>query len=309
MKIRVCIFAILLVLAAFILPDRAYGEERTHLVQRGETFFSIARSNGIRAEDLMRHNGFTDPSRLQVGQRLRIPGSAPAGNAPVAAGVSTYRVVRGDTLFGIARKFSVSVASLRQANNLSESHVLREGQTLRLPPEARIPPGAAVQQTQPPRVVEAPRPANAGPAPPPPRPVPPRAVEAPRPGAGGSGTLDPSVRWPIVPLEINYMTGKLSGVVITGVRGEPVISLTRGTVLSAGPYRGFGRVVIVQVDGGYLFVYGGNESLSVREGDRVAPGTELGRLGVDAVTNRPQLFFMVYRANAPVNPARAPRGI
>jgi septal ring factor EnvC (AmiA/AmiB activator) len=104
------------------------------------------------------------------------------------------------------------------------------------------------------------------------------------------------------------MTGKLSGVLITGTRAEPVRSLTRGTVLSAGPYRGFGMVVIIQVEGGYLYVYGGNESLSVREGDLVGPGTELGRLGIDAATNEATLFFMVYRGNVPVDPARAPRG-
>jgi septal ring factor EnvC (AmiA/AmiB activator) len=103
------------------------------------------------------------------------------------------------------------------------------------------------------------------------------------------------------------MTGKLSGVVITGARAESVQSLTRGTVLSAGPYRGFGRVAIVQVDGGYLYVYGGCESLSVKEGDKVSPGTELGKLGIDAKSNKPQLFFMVYRSNVPVDPAKAPR--
>jgi septal ring factor EnvC (AmiA/AmiB activator) len=103
------------------------------------------------------------------------------------------------------------------------------------------------------------------------------------------------------------MTGKLSGVVITGARAESVKSLTRGTVISAGPFQGFSRVALVQVDGGYLQVYGGCESLSVKEGDRVEPGTELGKLGIDGQTNKPQLFFMVYRSNTPVDPARAPR--
>jgi septal ring factor EnvC (AmiA/AmiB activator) len=103
------------------------------------------------------------------------------------------------------------------------------------------------------------------------------------------------------------MTGKLSGVEITGVRAESVKSLTRGTVLSAGPYRGWGQVAIIQVEGGYLYVYGGCESLSVKEGDRVAPGTEVGKLGVDAKLNKPQLYFMVFRNNVPVDPARAPR--
>jgi septal ring factor EnvC (AmiA/AmiB activator) len=78
-------------------------------------------------------------------------------------------------------------------------------------------------------------------------------------------------------------------------------------VVSAGPYRGFGKVAIVQMTGGYLYVYGGCETLSVKEGDRVAPGTELGKLGIDGVSSRSQLFFLVYRSNSPIDPAKAPR--
>ena len=286
MNFKTGVAALIFVLAAAVIsPPSLYGQERVHTVQRGETFFSIARTFGIRAEDLMRHNGISDPTRLLVGQRLRIP-----------AELVNYRVVRGDTLFSIARRFSVTVGAIQEANNLSQNHVIREGDNLRIPSDARSPAAAAAPaenripaattQSQSPPVVA----------------VPPRAT-------GPSGTVSPdsSLRWPINAREINNMTGKLQGVVITGTRSEPVLSLTRGTVISAGPYRGFGRVVIVQAEGGYLYVYGGNETLSVREGDRVGPGTELGRLGIDAVSNKPQLFFMIYRNNIPIDPAIAPR--
>ena len=300
MNFRIGMFVLLFGIAsAAFSPSQLYAEERTHIVQRGETFFSIARSFGISADVLMRHNGVTDPTRLMAGQNLRIPGGGQAAPSASAAATATtsagsftnYRVVRGDTLFSIARRFSVTVAAIQEANRLSQNHVIREGDTLRIPTGA----GPATVAVAPPET----RP----PATPPPAVVP--AVVTPRPVQ--PGTVDSSVRWPITAREISQMTGKLQGVVITGTRSEPVRSLTRGTVLSAGLYRGFGRVVIVQAEGGYLFVYGGNETLSVREGDRVGPGTELGRLGIDAVTNQPQLFFMVYRGNVPVDPATAPR--
>jgi len=100
-----------------------------------------------------------------------------------------------------------------------------------------------------------------------------------------------SVVWPVKAKEVSYMTGKLYGVALLGEKSESVISLTQGRVISAGPYRGFGKVAIVQMAGGYLYVYSGCESLSVKMGDQVAPGTELGRLGIDGVTSKPQLFF------------------
>ena len=264
MNFRICIIGLLLGMTVLKLS----GEERVYTVQRGETLYSIARSLGLKPEELMTHNGITDPTRLQAGQRLRVPDSRTADS-----GITFYKAVRGDTLYGIARMFSVTLGALQEANNLQPNYVLKEGDTL------RIPSGGAAA------IVAA----------------------APATSTGSSSVASSSVRWPVAAREISYMTGKLSGVVITGARNEPVTSLTSGTVLSAGPYRGFGRVVIVQVEGGYLYVYGGCESLSVKEGDRVRAGTELGKLGIDAVSNKPQLFFMVYRSNSPIDPAEAPR--
>jgi len=269
MNFRICIFGLLLGMTVLKLS----GEERIHTVQRGETLYSIARSLGLKPEDLMTHNGITDPTRLQAGQRLRIPDSRTADS-----GITFYKAVRGDTLYGIARMFSVTLGALQETNNLQPNYVLKEGDTL------RIPSGGAA-------AIVASAPASA----------------AGSSSVGNSSVGSSSLSWPVAAREISYMTGKLSGVVITGTRNEPVTSLTSGTVLSAGPYRGFGRVVIVQVEGGYLYVYGGCESLSVKEGDRVKAGTELGKLGVDAVSNKPQLFFMVYRSNSPIDPAEAPR--
>jgi murein DD-endopeptidase MepM/ murein hydrolase activator NlpD len=137
--------------------------------------------------------------------------------------------------------------------------------------------------------------------------VPPKAAAQPEVRQTAAKTVDASLRWPVMPKGIAYMTGKLYGVVLTAERSESIKSLTQGTVISAGPYRGFGRVAIVQVTGGYLYVYGGCETLSVKEGDRIGPGTELGKLGIDAVSGNPQLFFMVYRGNTAIDPAKAPR--
>jgi murein DD-endopeptidase MepM/ murein hydrolase activator NlpD len=259
-------------------PSGLYAQERVHTVQKGETLYSIARTLGVKADDLIKYNGITDPSRILAGQILKIP---PAGtnSAPVSGSV-VYRVVKGDTLYGIAREFSVTIASIQELNGLSANYLLREGDFLKIPATTAAPAGTASAQNVP------------------------QGTAAQR---GTEQSAVSQVKWPIAARELSYMTGKLSGVVLTGTRSESVSSLTRGTVLSAGPYRGFGKVVIIQVDGGYLYVYGGLESLSLKEGDKVGPGSEIGKLGIDAMSNKPQLFFMVYLSNSPVDPAKAPR--
>ena len=51
--------------------------------------------------------------------------------------VSTYKVKKGDTLSGIARKFNISLTSLMRENNLKNQHRLSIGQSLRLPGSAK----------------------------------------------------------------------------------------------------------------------------------------------------------------------------
>jgi len=42
-------------------------------VQKGDTAYGIARKRGIKAAELLRHNGISDPAQLKPGQTLRIP--------------------------------------------------------------------------------------------------------------------------------------------------------------------------------------------------------------------------------------------
>jgi murein DD-endopeptidase MepM/ murein hydrolase activator NlpD len=276
MNYRRGIFSLFLLTAVL-----SFAEDTVHVVARGETVYSISRSFRISPEELMRYNNITNASRLQIGTRLRIPQTAGSGTGEGTTAYTEYRAVRNDTLYSIARTNGISLETLRNANGFQADYVLKTGDIVRIP---RFEAPRTAQETS--------------------RTVP---VPAPLPRSTASRTVDTGLRWPVQPKESAYLTGKLFGVVLTGERTEAVKSLTQGKVVSAGPYRGFGKVAIVEVTGGYLYVYGGCESLLVKEGDRVGPGTELGKLGIDAVSEKPQLFFLVYRSNTPIDPAKAPR--
>jgi len=107
-------------------------ERRIHRVRSGESLWSISRRHGMTVSQLARLNGISTKGVLRPGQRLLVSGSpaSAAGTAVPASGKVSYTVRRGDTLSGIARRFSVTVRQLQAWNNLGGSTLLRAGQLL-----------------------------------------------------------------------------------------------------------------------------------------------------------------------------------
>ncbi len=117
-------------------------ERRVHRVKSGESLWSISRRYGMTVPQLARMNNISAKSLLQPGQRLQVAGSGgSAASAESASGSSTqqvaaaggkmnYKVRRGDTLSGIARRFAVTVRDLQAWNNMGRSTSLRAGQSL-----------------------------------------------------------------------------------------------------------------------------------------------------------------------------------
>ena len=273
----VLFFALAAVLSAGILG----AEDLIHVVGKGDTVYSISRFYQVTPDELMRANGISDPSKLQIGKRLIIPPSAFSDikittDSTKTESLVNYSVVRGDTLYSIAQKKGISLQTLLDINKFAHNHVIKVGDTIKVPGQSNS--GNMAQNV-------------------------PAANE---PKKTNEGNTVFSLRWPVNPKEIAYMTGQM-GVIVEGELFESVKSLTQGKVISAGPWRKFGKVAIVEVSGGYFYMYGGCESLSVKVGDKIAPGTELGKLGINAVSEKPNLFFMVFRGESPIDPAKAPR--
>ncbi|MBI3322777.1 MAG: LysM peptidoglycan-binding domain-containing M23 family metallopeptidase [Candidatus Omnitrophica bacterium] len=67
------------------------GTPALHRVARGETLWSISRRYGVKLSDLTRENGIGNSTRIEVGQRLRIPerSSSPVERGIRVAGAST----------------------------------------------------------------------------------------------------------------------------------------------------------------------------------------------------------------------------
>jgi LysM repeat protein len=122
----------------------------THVVQPGETLWSIAASNNFTTRSLAAANGISEDAHIVLGSKIVIPsvgeaatalqrGAAVTGSAqgaPVALG--SYVVHSGDTLTGIAARSGVTLDAVAFMNGLDPKKPLLTGTVLKLPSGASI---------------------------------------------------------------------------------------------------------------------------------------------------------------------------
>ena len=63
----------------------------------------------------------------------------------------------------------------------------------------------------------------------------------------------------------------------------------------------------MQTKTGLIYAYTGLGSVKVKKGDYAVSGAELGTAGIDSITGKPQITFMVFQNGQPIDPAKAPR--
>ena len=110
----------------------------THTVEKGESLWLISRLYGVDMDSIMKANNLTPDSILSIGMKLTIPQvrvASSASSSPPAKEESyeVYRIQSGDTLWGISRRYKVSLQDLMKVNNLNEKSTLQIGQSIRIP--------------------------------------------------------------------------------------------------------------------------------------------------------------------------------
>lgn len=140
------------------------AEFREHTIEAGDSFYTLGKKYGVGYKAIGDANPGVDSTRLRIGQRIKIPppkaaapvpgASATMDGAPAVSptGEVTHKVVSGDTLWQLARKYGVKESAIRSANNLRTSRLV-VGQKLKIPAKADAPapvPVTPVEPTGPP---------------------------------------------------------------------------------------------------------------------------------------------------------------
>ena len=296
------------IISIFLFFTTSIFADITYKVEKGDTLYSISRKYQITVAELRTANNLSENDVIKVGQKLIIPdadiGTAAALSSTKTAGSSAsastaktveYVVAKGDTLYGIARKNGMTVADLMAINNLDSSAVIKVGQKLKASAGSTSSSSSAAttKKSEPVKPGETVIKVN---------------EKAPDTRTYGTTiTADANTKWPVSSPKITQVKGKISGVQLSAKTNEAVLCIHEGTVMYVGVYRGFGQVVFVQSKTGLIYAYTGLGSVKVRKGEYAVSGAELGTAGLDSISQKYQITFMVFQNGQPIDPAKAPR--
>ena len=141
LKKSLLICAILLTAAISLFADTTYK------VEKGDTLYSISRKYQITVAELRAANNLSENDVIKVGQKLKIP-TADISNAAALAtdnkattsgatlsssrATKEYTVVKGDTMYSIAKQNGMTLAEFMALNNLDSNSVIKVGQKLKI---------------------------------------------------------------------------------------------------------------------------------------------------------------------------------
>lgn len=92
------------------------------------------------------------------------------------------------------------------------------------------------------------------------------------------------------------------GVDIRGAYGELVYSAKGGRVIYAGFASGFGNMVVVAHNKGYVSKYAHLSKIAIKNGVRIAAQQVIGQVGNTGISTGPHLHFEVWKNGKPIDP-------
>ena len=118
----------------FLEKKSKEGDKDFYVVQNNESLYDIAQKNGIRLQSLYEYNDLREDQKVFAGSKLKLK---PSLKDPTIltketieiTTVKTYAVQPKEGLYTISKKYGVTIAQLREWNNLTDDN-LKVGQQL-----------------------------------------------------------------------------------------------------------------------------------------------------------------------------------
>ena len=286
-----------------------------YTVKSGDTVYSIAWRYELDPEDFAAWNGMRTSKFIKPGQRLhtRKPANFDADRkvsydqsiayAPSSSQQSNVdknqiyqkwvKAEKGDTLYGLSKRYGISVDRLAQLNQLKKPYVIKPGQTIFLKP---LNTGARSSDTA-----------------------------STSTSKSGSHTTSKqtkyaqsqaqSISWPKTVHWQRPANGKVvkkfsrnrndaKGIDIAGKKGNAIVASADGKVVYSGNgLISYGNLIIIKHNKTFLSAYAYNRKLLVKEGDTVKAGQKIAEMGNKDKSNA-MLHFEIRKNGKPVDPLK-----
>lgn len=257
------------------------------VVSRGDTLYSLSKRYDIQLRDLIDANNLVPPYTLRIGQVLKVPAN------------NYHTIAKGDTLYSISRRYNIDVKTLAANNNLEAPYTLIVGQRLSINGTSRQ------TNTYQKPVTSSTKAAS--------------STQNRRYSSKYTNTTTnkstkvskyrkTKFSWPVRGTIVSkYGTigkGRANdGINIKAARGATVKAADKGSVAYAGnELKGFGNLILIKHDDGWITAYAHNDKLLVKKGQRVTRGEKIATVGSTGGVNTPQLHFEIRSGKNPVNP-------
>ena len=286
-----------------------------HTVEKGETLFGIAKYYNINHKELLSANGMSINDGIKIGQKLKIPTKAPKKElqndkketkkpqtankttkdiAKTEQESKTHIVMQGETLFGIARMYSIHALDLATENNTDLNHMVKVGQKLKIPKTNEDKPSEKPQT-----------PANKTT-----KDIAKTEQESKISHETNKSECTLSFIWPTHSRTIANKFGsamqngtKIDGIIIATEKGNNVFAAQSGTIAYAGTdISEYGKLMIIKHKDNWLTIYGYMDSFEKSVGQTVKAGEMIGKSGQTGDATQPAIYFSIRHTKKPYNP-------
>jgi murein DD-endopeptidase MepM/ murein hydrolase activator NlpD len=249
----------------------------SHTMAPGESLYKVSRQYNVKTAELQRVNGITDPRRIRPGHVLKVPGAAGASSPAEPSRTVAAAKPEADP--------PAKIASTTQPT------IINGG-------EKRVAALPAAGVSDAPAVAAAPQPSASAPA------AKPVQVVTVNPADGASQRL----RWPVKGKVISGFGQRADGTHNDGINlavplGTEVHAAEDGVVAYAGSeLKGYGNLVLLRHDNGWVTAYAHNDEMMVKRGDKVSRGQIIAKAGKSGQVEQPQVHFELRQGAKPVDP-------
>lgn len=125
-------------------PAPAPAGTHDYAIQKGDTFWGLEVTNGWTHGTIQNLNPGVDPTKLQIGQTVKVPGQAATGN-PISLSPTTgqYKIKSGDTFWGLEAQNGWQHGTLQGLNPGVNARALAVGETINIPGSGKASPAVS----------------------------------------------------------------------------------------------------------------------------------------------------------------------